>query len=40
MNDIIKKILLGEDIDSIFEFVLDSLFKNGPISVTPMEILS
>lgn len=40
MNDIIKKILLGEDIDSIFEFVLDSLFKNGPISVTDMEILS
>lgn len=40
MNDIIKKILIGEDIDSIFGYVLDSLFKNGPISVTDMEILS
>lgn len=36
----IKKILIGEDIDSIFGYVLDRLFKNGPISVTDMEILS
>jgi len=40
MNDIIKKIIAGEGIDNIFGYVLNSLFKNGPISVTDMEILS
>ncbi len=40
MNDVIKKIISGEDIDSIFGYVLDRLFKIGPVSVTDMEILS
>lgn len=40
MNDLIKKILSGENIDEIFSYVLDNLYRNGPTSVTDMEILS
>lgn len=40
MTDLIKRIITGDDIESIFIYVLDRIFKNGPISVTDMEILS
>jgi len=40
MRDLIKKILNKEQIDEIFDLVIDNLFKNGPISVSDMEILS
>lgn len=40
MTDIIRKIIIGEDIENIFGYILDRLFKYGPISVTDMEILS
>jgi superfamily II DNA/RNA helicase len=40
MNKIIEKIIKGENIDSIFGYVLNRLYKKGPTSVTDMEILS
>ncbi|TAJ13464.1 DEAD/DEAH box helicase [Marinilabiliaceae bacterium JC017] len=40
MNNVVKKILAGQDIEAIFDYVIDSLYKNGPISVCDMEILS
>ncbi len=40
MTDLIKKIIAGEGIDVIFNYVLDRLFKNGPVSVSDMEIIS
>jgi hypothetical protein len=40
MKDLIRKILDGEDIENVFAYVLDRLYKNGPVSVTDMEILS
>lgn len=40
MTDVIKKIIAGEEIDVIFNYVLDRLFKNGPVSVSDMEIIS
>jgi len=40
MTDLIKKIIAGEEIDVIFNYVLDRLFKNGPVSVSDMEIIS
>jgi superfamily II DNA/RNA helicase len=40
MNDLIKKIIVGDEIENIFFYVLDRLYKNGPVSVTDMELLS
>lgn len=40
MKDLIKNIIDGNRIDEIFSFVLDNIYKNGPVSVTDMEILS
>jgi hypothetical protein len=40
MNDLIKKIIEGTDLDLIFSYVLDNIYRNGPVSVTDMEILS
>ena len=40
MTEIINKIIAGEDLENIFGYTLDRLFKYGPISVTDMEILS
>lgn len=40
MNELISKIKAGEDIENIFNYVLDNLFKKGPVSTTDMEILS
>ncbi|WP_310556858.1 DEAD/DEAH box helicase [Flavobacterium sp.] len=36
----IKSIIENENIDKIFSYVLDRLFKNGPVDITDMEILS
>lgn len=40
MNELISKIKAGEDIDNIFSYVLDNIYKKGPVSTTDMEILS
>jgi len=40
MTDLIKKIIAGEEIDVVFNYVLDRLFKTGPVSVSVMEIIS
>lgn len=40
MNELVRKIIAGDDIENIFAYVLNNLYKNGPISVTDMEILS
>jgi len=40
MNDLIKDIIAGENIEQIFQVVLDNLYKKGPISTTDMEVLS
>lgn len=40
MNDLLKKIIAGNEIDYIFQYVINNLYKKGPISVTDMEILS
>lgn len=40
MRDCIKKIINGEEIEDIFSFVENRIFKNGPVSTTDMEILS
>jgi superfamily II DNA/RNA helicase len=40
MTDLIKKIIAGVDIDIIFNYVLDSLYKIGPVSVSDLEVLS
>jgi ATP-dependent RNA helicase DOB1 len=39
MNNLIKKIILGEDLEEIFNYVKNNIFRNGPISTTDMEIL-
>jgi ATP-dependent RNA helicase DOB1 len=40
MKNVIKNIIENENIDQIFCYVLDRLFKHGPIDITDMEILS
>ncbi|OIV41711.1 DEAD/DEAH box helicase [Flavobacterium johnsoniae] len=40
MNNLIKKIQNNIDIDKIFSLVLNNLYRNGPVSVTDMEILT
>jgi len=40
MKDVIKNIIENKNIDQIFCYVLDRLFKQGPIDITDMEILS
>ena len=40
MKDMIKKIMAGEEIEEAFKYVLQELYKNGPVSTTVMEILS
>lgn len=40
MTNLIKKIIEGTDLDRIFSYVLGNLYRNGPVSVTDMEILS
>jgi replicative superfamily II helicase len=40
MQDLIKKIIQGIDVDNTIVYVLCNIYKNGPISTTDMEILS
>ncbi len=40
MNDSIKNIISGIDIDKYFQYLLDNLYSNGPISISDMELLS
>jgi ATP-dependent RNA helicase DOB1 len=40
MNDVIKNIINTEDIGDVVSFVLDRIYKSGPVSTTDMEILS
>ena len=40
MRDLIRNIIEGNEIENIFSFVLQNIYKNGPVSVTDMEILS
>ncbi|MEC4003668.1 DEAD/DEAH box helicase [Flavobacterium sp. SUN052] len=40
MKDVIKNIIASKNVEKIFSYVLDRLFKNGPVSITDMEILS
>ena len=40
MKNLISKIIKSEGVEGIFSFVLNSLFRNGPVSTTDMEILS
>lgn len=39
MNNVIKKIINGTDIKQIIKNVESNIFKNGPVSITDMEIL-
>lgn len=40
MNNIIKNIIEGKDIDKIISYVLERLFRIGPINISDMEILT
>jgi len=40
MKEVIKLILSGADVRPVFKYVIENLYKNGPISVSDMEILS
>lgn len=40
MDNLIKKIMKGEDIEKIISFVVNRLYINGPVNISDMEILS
>lgn len=40
MNNVIKHIINNEDVGDVISFVLDRIYRNGPVSTTDMEILS
>lgn len=40
MNGLIRNIINSEDIEDVVSYVLDRIYKNGPVSTTDMEILS
>lgn len=40
MKDVIKNIIENKNIDKIFSYVLSKLYKNGPVEITDMEIIS
>ena len=40
MDNIIEKIINGENLEEIIEYVRKDIFINGPISTLDMEILS
>ena len=40
MKDLIKNIISSEDIGEVVSYVLDRIYKNGPVSTTDMEIPS
>ena len=39
MNDVIKKIIEGQDVSHIIEYVIRNIYKSGPQEITDMEIL-
>ncbi len=39
MNEVIKKIVEGKEIEEIIDYVITNIYKNGPENVTDMEIL-
>jgi ATP-dependent RNA helicase DOB1 len=39
MKNVIKKIIAGTDLEDIFSYVKNNIFRNGPVSITDMEIL-
>lgn len=39
MNEVIKKIISGEEIEKITDYVITNIYKNGPENITDMEIL-
>lgn len=39
MNDLIKKIIAGEELEQIINYVVHNIFKNGPKNTTDLEIL-
>ncbi|MCH5340739.1 MAG: DEAD/DEAH box helicase [Acetatifactor sp.] len=39
MNDLIKKIMAGEEIEQILEYVVANIYQNGPENPTDLEIL-
>ena len=40
MNDILKKIILNENIENIIEIVINNIYENGPINRSDLEIFS
>lgn len=40
MKDVIKRIIGNEDLGSIYEYAIGEIFSQGPVSGTPLEILS
>jgi ATP-dependent RNA helicase DOB1 len=40
MKDSIKNIITGQEIDNYFKYLVDRLYKNGPTSISDMEMLS
>lgn len=40
MKDVIKNIIENKNIDEIFSYVINRLYKNGPVDITDMEIIS
>ena len=40
MNDLLKKIIIREDIDNIIETVVNNIYEKGPINRSDLEILS
>jgi superfamily II DNA/RNA helicase len=40
MNNLISNIINGENNDEVYSYVLNNLYKTGPVSTTDMEILS
>lgn len=40
MKDVIKNIIENKNIDKIFSYVMNGLYKNGPVEITDMEIIS
>lgn len=39
MNNLIKKIIEGEEIEQIMEYAVSDIYKNGSDSITNMEVL-
>ena len=40
MNNLIRRIIAGENLEEVYDYVMKSLYSKGPVDVTSMEILS